>query len=229
MKKIFTLCALLFLAACSNIFDTNEPNNKVENNDPTTNGDEQPNDKDKEKENDNTINFSQYFMESDSFAHFLGDGNEYASYTSKTVWLDTNYVAIAEDNGGAATIRIYRIETDKILKISDDLVEGFVKDIVYPKVSTLENLPAIETYLKGPIEVGTTFDTWTIIEVDQTLETPYQIFDNVFVIEEKGEDYVNRKYFAEGFGEVKRESIMNMGDGEEDYVVTSILEKLEIE
>ena len=36
-------------------------------------------------------------------------------------------------------------------------------------------------------------------------------FDHAFVIEMKTDDFVNRKYFVEGFGEVKRESIMTDG------------------
>ncbi len=59
-----------------------------------------------------------------------------------------------------------------------------------------------------------------------TLETPYQTFENVFVLEETSEDFINRKYFVEGFGEVKRESIMQI-EGEEDFIVTSTLEKIE--
>ncbi len=42
-------------------------------------------------------------------------------------------------------------------------------------------------YLEKPLEKGTTFDTWTIVETDITVDTPYKKFDHAFVIEMKTE------------------------------------------
>ena len=52
--------------------------------------------------------------------------------------------------------------------------------------------------MQKPFEVGTTFNQWTIVETDATVETPYQQFEHVLVIEMKENDFTNRKYFAEG-------------------------------
>ena len=79
--------------------------------------------------------------------------------------------------------------------------------------------------MQKPFEVGATFNDWTIVETDATIETPYQNFEHVLVIEMKDKDFTNRKYFAKNFGEIKRESVMIIED-EEDFVVTSTLESV---
>ena len=58
-----------------------------------------------------------------------------------------------------------------------------------------------------------------------TVETPYQTFDNVFVIEKKRKRYCGSEILCFGIGEVKRESVMKTGDGE-IVIVTSTLESL---
>ena len=77
--------------------------------------------------------------------------------------------------------------------------------------------------MQKPFEVGATFNEWTIVETDATIETPYHKFEQVIVIETKEKDFINRNYFAENYGEVKRESVMI---SEDDFVVTSTLESV---
>ena len=79
--------------------------------------------------------------------------------------------------------------------------------------------------MKNPLKKGQHSIQWTIVETDITVDTPYKKFDHAFVIEMKTDDFVNRKYFVEGFGEVKRESIMKMDDGE--FIVTSTLKTVD--
>ena len=95
----------------------------------------------------------------------------------------------------------------------------------FQNLEQLESMQPLETYLATPIKEGTTFGKWTIVEVGTTLETPYKTFENVFVIEEVQEDYVNRKYFAENYGDIKSEFIMQT-DEDEPFIVTSTLEKM---
>ena len=95
----------------------------------------------------------------------------------------------------------------------------------FPSQAELDAMNPTGVYLKKPLKKGTTFDTWTIVEMDTTVDTPYKKFDHAFVIEMKTEDFVNRKYFVEGFGEVKRESIMQTDDGE--FIVTSTLKTVD--
>lgn len=167
-------------------------------------------------------NLNQFFLTDDSTAQFLGDGNEYASYSLKTQWLNENYVATYEDNGGTVMQRIYRISTDKISLLAEN---GEAYDAQMPSVEELDAMPEIGIYLSTPLEVGTEFNDWIITSTSETVETPLQIFTDVIVMEKKEEQgNVNRKYFAKEFGEIKREFIMN--EEEQEIIISSTIEKV---
>ncbi len=232
MKHVLLIFTLLFLAGCTNdSVNSDKKNTTEETTDNNQNGTDageptEQNESDEVAKED--VDYTKFFMPDDSTAYFLGEGNEYAAYTVHTKWLSDHYVALVEDNGGAAKLKIYRVmdENDKIDKVYDEIIEGLPNEVQYPSVEKLNSLPLIETYLNGPLNVGTVIGNWKITQVGTTLDTPYQTFDHVFVLEETTEDFINRKYFVEGFGEVKRESIMHI-EGEEDFIVTSTLEKIE--
>ena len=67
-------------------------------------------------------------------------------------------------------------------------------------------------------------DDWRITKTGETVETPFRTFENAFVIEQQGTDAINRKYFVQGFGEVKREAIQTTEGSE--LTVTSTLESV---
>lgn len=223
-KTIFLQIALIALIASGCTNKTTSLNNSG-NSGETTNPNEQKDDAQdsKEKPNQNDQTLLDYFLPAGSTARFRGEGNEFAKLDIDFAHPYEDYVILHENNGGAVIRRIYKIEKDQILKMEEksvDLHEDF------PSLQEINAMKPIGIYLKKPLEVGTKFDTWKIVETDVTVETPYQTFDHAFVIEEKGEDFVNRKYFAEGFGEVKRESIMKTVDQDEDFIVTSTLESV---
>lgn len=231
MKKkiILPLFTVLFLTACNDDkVQVEEPSPSPtvydkSDDDPATGKEADDNEKDEPKEE--KIDFTLYFKPADSTAYFIGEGNEFATFNVKTIWLSEQYAANVEDNGGVLMLRIYRLLEDKIEIVLEEVIEGMPDEVTYPEVAQLEEMEAVKTYLAAPIEVGTTFDNWTIVKVGETLETPYKTFENVFVIEETGENFINRKYFVEGFGEIKRESIMQT-DHDEEYIVTSTLESI---
>ncbi|WHT47226.1 hypothetical protein QNH10_13425 [Sporosarcina thermotolerans] len=133
-----------------------------------------------------------------------------------------NIVGVHENNGGVTIRHIYKIEENQITIINHtpvDMNEDF------PSLSEIEAMEPEGIYLKKPFEVGTTFGKWKITETGVTVETPYQKFDNAFVIESKENNAVNRKYFVEGYGEVKREAIMEV-ENNEKFIVTSTLESV---
>ena len=167
-------------------------------------------------------NLNQFFLTDGSSAQFLGDGNEYASYSLKTQWMNENYVATYEDNGGTVMQRIYRISTDKISLLAEN---GEAYEAQMPSIEELDAMPEIGVYLSTPLEVGTEFNEWIITSTSETVETPLQIFTDVIVMEKKEEQgNVNRKYFAKEFGEIKREFIMY--EGEQETIISSTIEKV---
>ncbi|WP_339250177.1 hypothetical protein NSQ43_11085 [Sporosarcina sp. FSL W8-0480] len=223
MRMYRLLIALVFttllVMGCSNKTTTlNSSGNSGESNDP-----DQVTDKGN-KQVIETVDKSlkDYFLPDGSKANFLGDGNEFAELDVTFAMPYENIVVVHENNGGVVIRFIYEIEENQITLInhtSVDMNEDF---------PTLEEIDAMKPegiYLKKPFEVGTTFDKWTITETGVTVETPYQKFENAFVIESKENNALNRKYFVEGYGEVKRESIMDV-ENNEKFIVTSTLESV---
>jgi len=178
--------------------------------------------KESESERDGDISLTDLFLPDGSKAHYLGEGNEFAELDIEVTRPFENYVVIHENNGGSLVRHIYKIEPDKI-SILEEMTVELVKD--FPSKAELDAMNPTGVYLKKPLKKGTSFDTWTIVEIDTTVDTPYKKFDHAFVIEMKTDDFVNRKYFVEGFGEVKRESIMQTDDGE--FIVTSTLKTVD--
>ena len=169
------------------------------------------------------IAMTNFFLPDGSKAHYLGEGNEFAELDIEVAHPFENYVIIYENNGGALVRYIYRIDQDEIYILDNQIVESKTD---FPSQKELDAMTPTGMYLKKPFTKGTTFGDWTIVDTDVTVETPYQTFDHVFVIEKQETDIINRKYFAEGFGEVKRESIMTTDDGGE-YIVTSTLKAVD--
>ncbi|MGE6488716.1 hypothetical protein [Paenisporosarcina sp. NPDC076898] len=169
------------------------------------------------------IELKNFFMRDGAVASYLGEGNEYASYQARTQWHNDDTVSIYEDNGGTTVIRTYRITEGSIDLIKE---QGEFYEQFNPTNDDLKSLPTLSTFLKLPLEKGTTFDEWTLVNVDQMLETPFETFDGVIVLEKTDDSgAIQRKYLVEGFGEVKREFLMKENDAE--FIVTSTLETVE--
>ena len=234
MRKIklmlLLFSALFILIGCNqkntgNSPDDNNPNsNEVEKSDDETTEDEEvkPDDQASGDEDEQDIPMINFFLPNGSSAHYEGDGNEFAELTIEVTHIDDKYVVIDENNGGALIRKIYLVGNEKIEALFEDAIDN---DEPLPSKEVISKLTAKEIYLQKPFEVGTTFNDWTIVETDAKIETPYQNFENVIVIEMKENDFTNRKYFAENYGEIKRESVMITED-EEDFAVTSTLESV---
>ncbi|MBB4823305.1 hypothetical protein HNO89_000525 [Sporosarcina luteola] len=180
------------------------------------------------EERDDTVssknpNLHDFFMQDGSIAHFQGDGNEYATYTSRTKWLDERHVNVYEDNGGVEMLRTYRLGDNKIELLQEEPsdTEG-----ISTTLQAIQNLKPLRTYLEFPLEKGATFDEWAVIATDADLETPLQSFQDVIIIERTFDDgAISRVYFAVGFGEIKREYVAN--EGGHEFKVTSVIQQIE--
>ena len=169
------------------------------------------------------ISMRDYFPPDGSKVHFKGEGNEFAEFSMQVTQPHKDYFVIYEKNEGTIVRRIYKVNTDRIY-ILDTKIAG-VTEGTFPSLRELDQMEPSGIYLQQPFTEGTEFDGWTIVQTGLTVETPYQLFENVFFIERKVEDAVERKYFASGFGEIKRESVMRTGK-DEIYTITSTLEAL---
>ncbi|MDN4607624.1 hypothetical protein [Sporosarcina highlanderae] len=216
---IALLLTTLLVMGCSNKTTTlNNSGNSGESNDSdqvTENGKNQV----KETVDESLKN---YFLPEGSKAHFHGEGNEFAEFDMTFAMPYENIVGVHVNNGGAIIRYIYKIEKDQITTINHTAVD---MNADFPSLEEIEAMKPEGVYLKKPFKVGTTFGKWKITETDVTVETPYQTFDNAFVIESEENNAVNRKYFVEGYGEVKRESIME-AENNQKFIVSSTLESV---
>lgn len=205
-----TLCLLILLFGCQSEDQGTKPEQEKE--ETAT----------EEAEKQKVVDLKKFLKPDNTVANFLGDGNEFSSYTEKTTWLNDEFVGTIVDNGGVSLMTIYKITKNQIEIVFKEPID---LDTPFPKIEELEVLEPIETYLATPIEEGTSFGQWKIVETNATIETPYKTFEKAIILEEKGENYVNRKYFVEGLGEIKTESIMDTDQGE-TYTVTSALQSI---
>lgn len=244
MKKVpflfFLLISLLVVSACSKLNgeDVTAPDNSgnsgqtspLDKNDSDAGGEI----KDKDKDNDGVEELDDpnaeikdpamldYLLPDSSKAHYEGTGNEYAELDVQVYHPYEEYVMIYENNGGSMVRKLYKVEKDRILTLEEKHVDVTENA---PPVAEIEKMAVTGVYLQKPFEKGATFGKWTVVDTDATVDTPYKKFEHAIVIEEQGDSYINRKYFEEGFGEVKRESVMTV-KGEDDLLVTSSMESV---
>jgi hypothetical protein len=217
---VSVLVAALVTVGCSKNGSTAMDNSGSTNSGITT--EDKENSEGNNGHNQSEISMADFFLTDGSKAHYLGEGNEFAELDIEVTHPYENYVIIHENNGGSMVRHIYKIEKNSI-GILEEMMIDYKED--FPTLDELNAMIPTGVYLQKPFEVGTTFDNWTIVQTDAIVETPYKKFENALVIEMKGKDFINRKYFVEGFGEVKREAVMTMDEG--DYVVTSTLKAVD--
>lgn len=163
-----------------------------------------------------------FFLKDGTKAHYKGEGNEFAGFTMEIAQPYENYFIVYENNGGIFLRRIYSV-TDNQIYILDETTVDYKDE--FPSLDELTQMTPTGIYLQKPLKVGATFDLWTVVQIDATVETPYRTFNDAIVIEKKDKHAINRKYFVQGFGEVKREAIQISEEGEE-FTVTSELESI---
>ena len=219
MKKlnlfVLLLVAAFLVAACTKNDSTALDNSGSKNTGNNANGKNET----IGTKTDAEISMFDYFLPDGAKAHFQGEGSEFAELDVEVAQPYENYVIIHEDNGGSLVRHIYQIDNHTIYLLNTGIVE---EKQDFPSLEELQAMEPANVYLEAPFTKGKTFGHWTIADTNVTLETPYKVFSDVFVIEMKEEDIVTRKYFASGFGEVKREAIMKTEEGE--FHVTSTLQ-----
>lgn len=158
----------------------------------------------------------QYFPPNESVAIFSG-GFENGGVEIQTVWLNDYYVQQISSNDGGIVELIYRLNGDQVELVYQDMIDGSVKSNM--SSGELNELPSLEVVFKAPFKVGDQYGDWTVIETSEQMKTSYGSFTNVIVIENTSDDIWTRKYYAQGFGEVKWESAERNKENNEYYEV----------
>lgn len=159
-------------------------------------------------------------LSSGSTWQYKGEGNEYASFTRKVLFVDGDRAQVSEDNGGTVSAAVFKATEDTILRT-------FFQGEEYNETNLLdresnENL----IILKAPLKAGTKWEVpggvREIVETNATVDTPAGKFEECIKVSIKLENSVMNEYFKAGVGMVKREF------ESEGMKVTSTLEKYEI-
>lgn len=161
----------------------------------------------------------QYFFSDESEAVFLG-GFENGGFTVQTFWLSDHYVQQVLSSDAGIVERIYRLNGDQIELVFEELID----DTVRSQMSTdeLNKLPMLQIVLKAPFKIGDEYGDWTVIETSGQVTTTYGSFSNVLVVENTDDDVRMRKYYVQGFGEVKWETaFLNKESDEYEMFMTT--------
>lgn len=157
-----------------------------------------------------STNIHDYFPFRENFQkHFQGVGNEFASFSMHVQYMDENRIQFLTNNGGTQVVTIYE-KTDNEIKVV------FVQPEVYYRERMLDRTGDIGTYLRGPVEVGT---TWVNVNNQEMTITDVNVMvEGISSIEVKsGSDIY---YFGYQVGLIKQ--ILNPGD----FAVVSTLDSL---
>jgi len=151
---------------------------------------------------------------------YLGEGNEFASFSREVVFTQGNRGQIREGNGGAVGVAVFETRDDAITRT-------FFIGEAYDNENYLDQTNENIVILQTPLEVGNRWETANgdreIVDVNATVETPAGTFDNCIQVQVNFTDSTLFEFYKEGIGLVKRE--FRTGD---DFLVTSSLESYEI-
>jgi len=164
-----------------------------------------------------------FFPPDGSIAYFHGEGNEFASFTLHTTYLDPQHIAQVEDNGGVTLLKIYRITDSKIDLVYREPVDS---NPSLPNPTEVAAYPVLETILQQPLQVGTSFQGWTIQSITATVDTGKTVYSNVIQLTRTEDKFTTTKYFVQGIGLIRTEDTMET-DQEQPFIVTSTLQKIE--
>jgi hypothetical protein len=151
---------------------------------------------------------------------YRGEGNEYASFNRKVVFVEGDRAQIVEDNGGTVSASIFKAAEDEI-------VRTFFQGEEYKEMNLLDQDSNDSlVILRTPLKVGTSWESQEgvreIVEMDAVVDTPAGKFEDCIKVSIKLQYSTLYEYFKAGVGMVKREFTS------EGTMVSSTLEKYEI-
>ncbi|MBN1622742.1 MAG: hypothetical protein JXN10_07455 [Clostridia bacterium] len=164
---------------------------------------------------------SDYFpMTPGSTWGYIGDGNEYASYTQTVLYNECSYFQVSRDNGGTVTSTVYYVSDNDIRMVLSRGEE-------YDKANIISEPPNTdEIILKTPLEPGTEWESGSIkrriLSMDDTIATPAGLFEDCLTVRSDYPDSYIIDYYVIGIGLVYTE--FHSGDD----IITSSLEFYDI-
>ena len=163
-----------------------------------------------------------YFFPPEDLDQFFVGGFENGGVKVQTRWLSDKYVQQISHSDGGSVERIFKITNNQIELIYESSFDDSKTSV--RTVDELEQLSTLKIVMKAPFTIGDVFDEWTLIDTSGKVSTLYDEFENVLILERKSEDYLARKYYAAGFGEVKMETMFyNENSGQYEEMINTEL------
>ncbi len=207
MKKIILSFGIVMLMIILSACNKGKQENGNETTPTVTPGITQPADQNSEADSqEGKAAITDYYpMLADTEYVYEGEGNEYASYSQTTDFLDAmdNRIQTRTNNGGTETVRVIEINDGK-LEILKALGECYYRDNLM--LGTASEEPA-EVLLMEPLVQGT---QWTLPDgrkryisaVDMEVTTPLGSYKAIEVTTENG-DNTSKDYYAPQVGLVR--------------------------
>ena len=93
-----------------------------------------------------------------------------------------------------------------------------------PSAAAAASYPVLETILQKPLQVGTSFQGWTIESTTATVDTGTTVYQDVIQLSRSKDQMTTIKYFAKDIGLIRIEDTMET-EQDEPFIVTSTLQK----
>lgn len=135
---------------------------------------------------------------------YEGEGNEYASYTSKIEFGENNRFQEAQDNGGTLMANIYEVKDDSIVHVYQ-MGENYEHKNLLKEKNNLNDV-----ILKLPLQAGNKWvseeNSYEIIDTKATITVPYGTFTDCVVVKRTYKDGSESfMHYKEGIGLLQSE------------------------
>ncbi len=136
---------------------------------------------------------------------YQGEGNEYASFNRKVLFVKDNLAQIREDNGGTVSASVFETTNEAVTRV-------FFLGEAYGEENYLDSKPNENiVILKEPLKVGTKWEdpngVREIVDVNSSVSTPAGDFEKCIKVKISNENSILYEYFKQGIGMVNREFI----------------------
>ncbi len=139
---------------------------------------------------------------------YAGEGNEFAPFTRKIMFVEDNYLQFTDNNGGTVVVKIYKYNDKEITEVFSE-GEFYEDENLIPDVRNNEEKG--EIILKAPLEVGKSWSSndqeREIVSIDQEVKVPAGTFYQVVRVKITYQDSNNTgyEYYAPNIGLIKSE------------------------
>ncbi|MBP2240294.1 hypothetical protein J2Z40_000847 [Cytobacillus eiseniae] len=171
-----------------------------------------------------SIAIDDFFPLENKIYSFNGEGNEYAAYKETFFTRIDHYLPSIVENGGTRILKVYELTTEGIYLVYEQ-PEYYEETL--PSIDSIKGKFNRQTLLMSPLTIGTVYDDWEIVNIDEEIQLPIGKIKKIIVVEQKDEENqtIITSFWAPGYGKIKEEFVST--EGSEEFKVVSELKNME--